>query len=128
MSESTIDTYGVKNVNFSLIKESDPRFDAFKKQRQDRGFDDSELWSFDCTIAGFITPRLKAFRDHAVEIGDHPGSMDYQKWIKILDDMIAGFEIYPEHFNWKQEEQEANWKKVNKALSLFTKYFYSLWN
>lgn len=33
------------------------------KQRWTRGFDDSELWSLDWTIAKFVLPRLKAFRE-----------------------------------------------------------------
>lgn len=31
--ENQVDTYKIKNVNFSLIKEEDPRFEDFKKQR-----------------------------------------------------------------------------------------------
>lgn len=122
---NNIDTYKIENVNFSLIKENDPRFEDFKKQRLERGFDSSELWSLDCTIAKFIAPRLKAFKEVSCE--DHPGSLTVKEWQDILDAMIEGFEIYPDHFNWAQEEQEANWKKVDKAMKLFHKYFFNLW-
>lgn len=44
-----VDPYGIKNVNFSLISKDDNRFEAYKKQRLERGFDDSEMWSLDCT-------------------------------------------------------------------------------
>lgn len=121
-----IDTYGIKNVNFSLIKENDPRFEDFKKQRLERGFDSSELWSLDCTIAEFIAPRLKAFKE--ASDGGYPGSYESAKaWQDDLDAMIEGFEIYPNHFNWSPEEQEINWKKVDKAMSLFHKHFFRLW-
>lgn len=123
-----IDPYGIKNVNFSLIKENDSRFEAYKKQRLERGFDDSELWSLDCTIAEFIAPRLKAFKEAAAEIGDHPSSVPEQEWQKILGEMVEGFEIYPDRFDWADEEAENNWKKVNKAMSHFHKYFFALWN
>lgn len=123
-----IDPYGIKNVNFSLINKEDSRFEAYKKQRLERGFDDSELWSLDCTIAEFIAPRLKAFKEAAAKIGDHPGNVPEQEWQKILEEMVEGFEIYPDRFDWTDEEAERNWKKVNKAMSHFHKYFFALWN
>lgn len=55
------DPYGIKNVNFSLIDNTDDRWEDYKKQRLERGFDNSELWSLDSTIAEFVYPRLKAF-------------------------------------------------------------------
>ena len=125
--ENKVDTYGIKNVNFSLIKEDDSRFEDFKKQRLERGFDNSELWSLDCTIAEFIVPRLKAFKEVSADEGDHPGSLAEKEWQDILSQMIEGFELYPNHFHWDPEEQETNWKKVDKAMSLFHKYFFSLW-
>lgn len=123
-----VDPYGIKNVNFSLINKEDGRFDAYKKQRLERGFDDSELWSLDCTIAEFIAPRLKAFKEAAAKIGDHPCDVEEQEWQKILGEMVEGFEIYPNRFDWVEEEAERNWKKVNKAMSHFHKYFFALWN
>lgn len=122
--ENKVDTYGIKNVNFSLVKEGDPRFEDFKKQRLERGFDSSELWSLDCTIASFIAPRLKAFRENS---GDSPYDKSRTEWEKILDEMIEGFEIYPNHFNWSPEESNQNWSKVYKALEYFHKYFFNLW-
>lgn len=123
-----VDPYGIKNVNFSLIKKDDDRFEAYKKQRLERGFDNSELWSLDCTIAEFIAPRLKAFKEAAAEIGDHPCNVTEQEWQTILGEMVEGFEIYPDRFDWADEEAELNWKKVNKAMSHFHKYFFALWN
>lgn len=123
-----VDPYGIKNVNFSLINKDDERFEVYKKQRLERGFDDSELWSLDCTIAEFIAPRIKAFKEAAAQIGDHPFNVTEQEWQTILEEMVEGFEIYPEHFHWAAEESENNWKKVHKALSHFHKYFFTLWN
>lgn len=122
--ENKIDPYKIKNVNFSLIDEDDDRFEDFKKQRLERGFDSSELWSLDCTIAEFIAPRLKVFRENS---GDSPIGKSRTEWEKILDEMIEGFEIYPNHFNWSPEESNQNWSKVYKALEHFRKYFFQLW-
>lgn len=119
-----IDPYKIENVNFSLIKEEDARFKEYKAQRLDRGFDDSELWSLDCTFAKFIAPRIRRLKEVS---GDFPADLTRAKWEQILDEMAEGFEIYPEHFHWTESEQEANWKKVHKALSNFHKYFFNLW-
>lgn len=123
-----VDPYGIKNVNFSLISKDDNRFEAYKKQRLERGFDDSEMWSLDCTIAEFITPRLRVFKEHAKQIGDHPYSITAEEWQEILSQIIEGFALYPDHFNWPYEDSDANWKKVDKALELFHKWFFNLWN
>lgn len=61
--QNKIDVYGIKNVNFSTINVEDTNWNLFEKQRLERGFDDSELWSLDKTISGFILPRLKSFRE-----------------------------------------------------------------
>lgn len=125
---TNIDPRGIKNVNFSLGKETDKREPEWRAQRLTRGFDDTEMWSLDCTITKFIAPRLKVFLEKAEQIGDHPGNITFQEWKGILEQMIEGFEIYPDHFNWTAEESDANWKKVDKALSLFHKWFFNLWN
>lgn len=125
---TNIDPRGIKNVNFSLGKETDKREPEWRAQRLTRGFDDTEMWSLDCTITKFIAPRLKVFLEKAEQIGDHPGNITFQEWKGILEQMIEGFEIYPDHFDWTAEESDANWKKVDKALSLFHKWFFNLWN
>ena len=49
--QNKIDVYGIKNVNFSTINVEDTNWNLFEKQRLERGFDDSELWSLDKTIS-----------------------------------------------------------------------------
>lgn len=125
---NNVDPRGIKNVNFTLGDENDEREPEWKAQRLTRGFDDTEMWSLDCTIAEFIAPRLKVFLEQAEQIEDHPGQITFQEWKGILEQMIEGFEIYPNRFHWTEEESDANWKKVDKALSLFHKWFFNLWN
>ena len=48
---NNIDPRVIKNVNFSLGKETDEREPEWKTQRLTRVFDDTEMWSLDCTIA-----------------------------------------------------------------------------
>lgn len=51
ISMNNIDPRVIKNVNFSLGKETDEREPEWKTQRLTRVFDDTEMWSLDCTIA-----------------------------------------------------------------------------
>jgi len=70
----------VQNKNyFGLINQLDPndnRIPIFINQIKERGFDSTELWNLDYTIALFILPRLKVFRE--AEAG-HPGSLTQVK-------------------------------------------------
>ena len=125
---NNIDPRGIKNVNFSLGEETDEREPEWKAQRLTRGFDDTEMWSLDCTIAEFIAPRLKVFKEQAAEIGDHPVNITSEKWQEILSQMIEGFELYSDHFDWPSDDSNENWKKVYKALELFKSWFMNLWN
>lgn len=85
------DPINIPNVCFSLIDEDDERAAEYRKQRIERGFDNSELWSLDATIAKFILPRLKVFRENHC---GYPGQLTDDKWNEILDDMIVAFDIY----------------------------------
>ena len=87
----TNDPYGIPNVNFTLIDKNDDRWEEYVKQRKERGFDNSELWCLDTTIAKFILPRLEAF--HETYAG-YPGFLTHQEWENILKCMISAFKIY----------------------------------
>ena len=61
---SKLSTTTEKN-NFSIAdevyKDVPERLDHFKKQREDNGFDDTETWHLDKTVALFLMPRLERF-------------------------------------------------------------------
>jgi len=83
----------VPNINFTLIErgEDDERWDKYKKQRLERGFDDSETWSLDSTIVRFIIPRLKRYLEVASKV-----IIIEDDFRKNIEDVIQGFEIYEE--------------------------------
>jgi hypothetical protein len=109
--------------HYSLCKQlpkKDKRQARWKKQRKKRGFDDTELWNLNTTIATFILPRLKAFRK-----GSHgyPYALkNVEAWNKILDQMIEGFEQYVQ-----DDINKIDYEKTNKALDLFSEWFNALW-
>ena len=118
------DPYGIKNVNFSLVEETDERWNEYTKQRLERGFDNSELWNLDGTFAKFIYPRLKAFLEATKECPQRPEGITYEQWISILEKMVNGFELLSRDAIRTDDEMEL----INDALKLFAEHFLNLWN
>lgn len=120
-----------------------------------RGFSDRQVWSLDYTIAKFILPRLKRFRDteaiisipcslglsfsHRVNYYDeNDKSKEKEKfdanvvaWQAIIDDMIFAFECVVNDDEYllirSEEERDEREKRIKRGLALFAKYFNDLW-
>ena len=122
------DPYGIVNVNFSIIDPTDDRWEKYKEQRMLRGFDNSELWNLDNTIAKFIYPRLQAFRENN---NSYPHGMSEKKWHGILDDMIKAFYSLA-YVDTMSLPNVTDMEKENamreKGLKLFAKWFQHLWD
>ena len=118
-----IDPYGIKNVNFSLIEKDDDCWEEYKAQRIENGFDESELWSLDYTIARFICPRLKQFSEDVIS---YPTGMTCEEWEDKLKQMVKAFEIIVDDNNWELDKEQVD--VVNNGLDLFREHFFSLWN
>jgi len=113
----------MKNMwqRITLIKRSI----KFYLQRKKRGWDDGDTWSLDLTIAEFILPRLKRFRE--VTCG-YPGDLSEEKWDKILSQMIEAFEIVViEQGPPIEPSTSEKSKKVRRGLDLFRDYYFGLW-
>ena len=117
------DAYGIPNVNFSLITEQDERWEDFKQQRLEQGFDESETWALDVTIAKFIYPRLKYFYNDG-DIYSIPCGLTKEEWCDIIKQMIDAFEILADDEMPTKEQNEI----ANNGLNLFAKYYGDLWN
>lgn len=116
-----IDTFGIKNVCFSLSGEcsvdNEERQSLWKKQRMERGFDDTELWNLDSTILSFTLPRLKEFREQTISYPTEFNTLE--EWQKVLDKMIDGIE--------KKVLEDSVINCDNEGFDLFIKYFHCLW-
>lgn len=119
------DAYGIKNVNFSLIDRDDSRWEEFKKERLENGFDESETWALDSTIAKFILPRLKCFYNDG-DILSYPGNLTSKEWSEIVYKMVKAFDLIVNVDVAKRTEEEV--KAVEEGLDLFREYFFDLWN
>ena len=112
----------VPNICFSLTDKTDNREIEYAKQRQLRGFDDSETWSLTDTICRFIIPRLKRFK----EVSGTPSQLSEEDWNIILDKMILAFELTTREDGiriWSEEES----KQIDEGLNLFREWFMALW-
>ena len=120
-------TLGIPNICFSIIDDDSKRAPEFAEQRRTRGFDDSELWSLDSTIAAFILPRLRRFKEIA---HGHPGQITPEEWDGILDKMILAFERVAGQFELgATRDQERQYsEEIEEGMKLFAEWFSSLWN
>ena len=110
-------------MDYGLSKQippADPRQEVWAKQREERGFDDTEMWALSNTIAAFIVPRLEVFKAQHI---DHPQGLAFEEWDCVLQTMIDGFKEMEKYDNISEFKPE----KVKKALTLFRKWFLDLW-
>ena len=110
--------------NLSSEFTNDPRQESWKKQKEELGFDIRELWNLDFTMAHFIYPRLKYFRDNYAE-DFHPCNCDsVEEWQKTIDKILLAFKIILVH---RINDIEYDYKKVEEGLILFAKHFNDFW-
>lgn len=115
----------IKDIPEPECEPDEVREERWRKQREERGFDDTELWNLNNTIIYFILPRLKAYRE--MERWGTPMGLEEKHWNEILDRIIIGFELFD--YNWSsKEELMLNERKFKIAMKLFAKWFGALWD
>ena len=92
-------------------------------QRRTRGWDDSDTWSLDHTIAKFVLPRLKLFRK--IDFG-YPAGLTSEEWNWILDEMIWAMEFNASGEKWESLNED-DYNRAQRGYELFGKYFLDLW-
>ena len=118
---SDIKYLGIPNVCFSLTKPDDDREPDYKKQRIERGFDNSETWSLMNTIANFIIPRLERYEEIAKDVLKRE-----PKLVKDIACFLNALKLISRDegsFNFTDEEE----KQWVKGIKLFPEIFMSLW-
>jgi len=97
----------------------DGRAIEWEKQRKNRGYDDTELWSLGDTIAKFSLPRIKQMKE--IELECHK-DVD----VKSYNTLIEGLELFIRNDGdriFTKKEQ----KKVAKALKLLGPMLPGMW-
>ena len=123
---------GLKNINFSVAEEcygKDPTtLEMYKQQRFENGFDDTETWHIDRTMALFIIPRLKRF----VEVNNGiPTGETVESYNEKLNFIISAFENYYTTNKYYEstdiEERKQLTNDVRKAVDYLSKLWFELW-
>ena len=95
-------------------------------QRKAKGFDDSEMWNLDQSLARLILPRLKRFKEINKSLSETGQSKDL---MESVDEMIFAFEWIDnaKHFGSSLVVDDMSHKRVENGLKLFSKHYTSLW-
>lgn len=116
----------------------------FCYQRVKYGWCDGDTWSIDMWFLNIIPQMIQQLKE---EKHGYPGTMTEEEWDKILDDMIFYFteaceetcsqinqyDLFDEnqvknYLNRDLEIFEYRDKCKDKALDMFKKYFWNLWD
>ena len=128
-------------LNQMRWKIKDSIFDfKMRRQRFKRGYADKDWWNMDVWFCKIIKPMLETLRDHTHSYPNEFESFD--EWKKILNEMIyyadnmdiekatdKFFKMKPigSYENYKALSEEITFNK-EKFFTLFSKYFYDLWD
>jgi hypothetical protein len=128
------------------VKRDDKNFKKYKRQRETRGFDDTELWGLDVAIAKFIAPRLKAYiahKDGSVPqsaLGEgvlgamySPGEGDDNDpaFVNIQREWNTKLHKMLDYFTFVAKEKETSDRVPNElkeGLKLFAEHYADLWD
>ena len=122
----------LNNINFSVADEVYSKDlatrEMYKQQRFEQGFDDTETWHMDRTIALFIIPRLKKF----IEVNNGiPNGETIESYNEKLNFIISAFENYYATNKYYESVDDNERKKltddVRKAVDFLSKLWFELW-
>ena len=110
---------------FVFLDKKDERAKEYNEIRKKTGVSPDETWSLDVSLAHFMVPRLKAFREYA---NGYPAAhfKDMPAWLRAVRKMERAFRLIIQEgegkvLNERQSRQE------EEGLDLFRKYLCSLW-
>lgn len=116
--------------NFSIAEEVYPdepeKLEKYKKQREERGFDDTETWHLDKTLALFLIPRLERF----IQVNNgYPGGETEESFNEKLNFILKSFK---EYYNGENDEVSLELEKerlinANKAVAILGEIWFDLW-
>ena len=128
----SIKSEGLSNICFSVaneIYEKDPaKIEQYRQQRFERGFDDTETWHMDRTMALFIIPRLKRFIEVNNGIPNGETEESYDEKIKFIISAFENYYVSDKYFNSVDiEERKKLTDDVRQAVDYLSKLWLELW-
>jgi hypothetical protein len=116
--------------NFSIAEEvysDEPeKLEKYKKQREERGFDDTETWHLDKTVALFLLPRLKRY----IQVNNgFPGGLTEELYNEKLNYIVKSFEEYyqDENVEVSLELEKERLSNAKKAVAILGEIWFDLW-
>ena len=118
----------IKNINFSVADEVYEKDlatrEMYKQQRFENGFDDTETWHMDRTIALFIIPRLKKF----IQVNNGiPNGETIESYNQKLNFIISAFENYYATNKYYESVDDNERKQLTDDVKIAVEYLSKLW-
>ena len=116
--------------NFSVAEEvysDEPeKLEKYKKQREQNGFDDTETWHLDKTVALFLLPRLKRY----IQVNNgFPNGETEESFNEKLNYIVKSFEEYyqDENVEVSLELEKERLSNAKKAVAILGEIWFDLW-
>jgi hypothetical protein len=116
--------------NFSIAeevyKDVPERLEHFKKQREENGFDDTETWHLDKTLALFLIPRLERF----IQVNNgFPNGETEESFNEKLNYILKSFQqyYYGENEEVSLELEKERVSNLKKAAAILGEIWFDLW-
>ena len=118
----------LNNINFSVADEVYEKDlatrEMYKQQRFEQGFDDTETWHMDRTIALFIIPRLKKF----IELNNGiPTGETVESYNEKLNFIISAIKNYQATNKYYESVDDAERKQLTDDVKQAVEYLSKLW-
>ena len=122
----------INNICFSVadeIYEKDlVKKEQYRQQRFEHGFDDTETWHMDRTMALFIIPRLKRFLEVNNGIPNDETEESYDEKIRFIISAFENYYVSDKYFNSVDiEERKKLTDDVRQAIEYLSKLWFELW-
>jgi hypothetical protein len=123
---------GINNIIFSVaddVYEKDlVKKEQYRQQRFERGFDDTETWHMDRTMALFIIPRLKRFMEVNNGIANGETQESYDEKLRFIISAFENYYVSDKYFNSVDiEERKKLTDDVRLAVDYLSKLWFELW-
>jgi hypothetical protein len=126
LKSSTISEVNNFSIAEEVYKDEPEKLQRYKNQRDERGFDDTETWHLDKTVALFLLPRLKRY----IQVNNgFPSGMTEESFNEKLNYIIKSFEEYYQDENTEVslELEKERLSNAKKAVAILGEIWFDLW-
>lgn len=121
----------LNNICFSVadqVYEKDEKQKEIHRQRRfEFGFDDTETWHLDCTMALFIIPRLKRFMEVNNGIANGETEESYYEKMRFIVQAFENYYATDKYYKAESEERKKLTDDVRLAVEYLSKLWFELW-